>query len=110
LSSVAGERVRRSNFVYGSTKAGMDGFYSGLGYALREYGVHVTVVRPGFVRSKMTEGMDAAPLATTPDAVAELTVKGIRAKKTTIWAPPPFRLVMLVLKAIPTAIFRLLKF
>lgn len=110
LSSVAGERVRRSNFVYGSTKAGMDGFYSGLGYALREYGVHVTVVRPGFVRSKMTEGMDAAPLATTPDAVAELTVKGIRAKKTTIWAPPPFRLVMLVLKAIPTAIFRMLKF
>ena len=54
LSSVAGERVRRSNFVYGSTKAGMDGFYLGLGEALREHGVHVLVVRPGFVHTKMT--------------------------------------------------------
>ncbi|MFW6598701.1 decaprenylphospho-beta-D-erythro-pentofuranosid-2-ulose 2-reductase [Propionibacteriaceae bacterium Y2011] len=110
LSSVAGERVRRSNFVYGSTKAGMDGFYTGLGYALDQYGVHVLVVRPGFVKSKMTEGMAAAPLATTPDEVAELTVKAVRGKKSTIWAPPLFRLVMLVLKAIPTAIFRKLSF
>lgn len=110
LSSVAGERVRRSNFVYGSTKAGMDGFYTGLGYALREHGVHVLVVRPGFVKSKMTEGLGAAPLSTTPDDVAELTVKAVKAKKTAIWAPPPFRLVMLVLKALPTAIFRLLPF
>ena len=57
LSSVAGERVRRSNFVYGSTKAGFDGFYLGLGEALRPHGVTVTVVRPGQVRTKMTEGM-----------------------------------------------------
>src|SRR5207249_561496 len=57
LSSVAGERVRRSNFVYGSTKAGMDGFYTGLGEALRPSGVRVCVVRPGFVRGRMTEGL-----------------------------------------------------
>ena len=56
LSSVAGERVRRSNFVYGSTKAGLDGFFLGLGEALRGSGVEVLVVRPGFVRSKMTAG------------------------------------------------------
>ena len=61
LSSVAGERVRRSNFVYGSTKAGMDGFYLGLGEALREYGVQVVVVRPGFVRTKMTAGLKDVP-------------------------------------------------
>ena len=61
LSSVAGERVRRSNFVYGSTKAGMDGFYLGLGEALRGTGARVLVVRPGFVHTKMTEGRDAGP-------------------------------------------------
>ena len=62
LSSVAGERVRRSNFVYGSTKAGFDGFFLGLGEALREYGVHVLVVRPGFVKSKMTMAWTRYPL------------------------------------------------
>ena len=71
LSSVAGERVRRSNFVYGSTKAGLDGFFLGLGEALRDYGVRVLVVRPGFVKSKMTNGLDEVPLAVTPDQVAE---------------------------------------
>ncbi len=76
LSSVAGERPRRSNFVYGSTKAGMDAFYTGLGEALRDVGGRVLVVRPGFVASKMTEGLDPAPLATTPDAVADAVVDG----------------------------------
>ena len=51
MSSAAGERVRRSNFVYGSTKAGLDGFYLGLGEALREFGVRVLVIRPGQVRT-----------------------------------------------------------
>ncbi|MDN5860667.1 MAG: decaprenylphospho-beta-D-erythro-pentofuranosid-2-ulose 2-reductase, partial [Pseudonocardia sp.] len=68
LSSVAGERARRSNFVYGSTKAGFDAFYSGLTEALRPFGVLVTVVRPWFVKSKMTEGLPPAPMATTPQA------------------------------------------
>src|SRR5439155_10468797 len=62
LSSVAGERVRRANFVYGSTKAGFDGFYLGLGEALASHGAKVTVVRPGQVKTKMTEGMGMAPL------------------------------------------------
>ena len=62
FSSVAGERARRSNFVYGSTKAGLDAFYSGLTEALRPVGVHVTVVRPGFVHTRMTEGLMPAPL------------------------------------------------
>ena len=66
LSSVAGERVRRSNFAYGASKAGADGFYLGLGEALREHGGHVLVVRPGFVHTKMTEGREAAPLSVGP--------------------------------------------
>ena len=77
LSSVAGERVRKANFVYGSSKAGLDGFAQGLGDALAGSGASVLVVRPGFVHSQMTEGMKAAPFATTPAAVAEATVKAL---------------------------------
>ena len=76
LSSVAGERVRRSNFVYGSSKAGMDGFYLGLGEALREYGARVLVVRPGFVHTRMTAGREPAPMSVTADQVAEAVVRG----------------------------------
>ena len=76
LSSVAGERVRKDNFVYGSSKAGLDGFAQGLGDALAGTGASVLVVRPGFVHSQMTAGMKAAPLATTPAAVAAATVDG----------------------------------
>ncbi|SDC76307.1 decaprenylphospho-beta-D-erythro-pentofuranosid-2-ulose 2-reductase [Actinokineospora iranica] len=106
LSSVAGERVRRSNFVYGATKAGFDGFYLGLGEALRPEGIHVTVVRPGFVRTKMTEGMTAAPMATTADKVAEVVVDAVRKRKDLVWAPAQWRLVMSVLRHIPRPIFR----
>ena len=77
LSSVAGYRVRRSNFVYGAAKAGLDGFAKGLGEAVRGTGVSVHVVRPGFVRTKMTEGRPAAPFAVGPDRVAEDVVRGL---------------------------------
>nr|WP_211178031.1 decaprenylphospho-beta-D-erythro-pentofuranosid-2-ulose 2-reductase [Pseudonocardia acidicola] len=106
LSSVAGERARRSNFVYGSTKAGMDAFYSGLTEALRPHGVVVTVVRPGFVHTRMTAGLKAAPLSTTPDAVAAVIVDAVRTKKELVWAPAPLRVVMSVLRHLPRAIFR----
>lgn len=106
LSSVAGERVRRSNFVYGSTKAGFDGFYLGLGEALRPFGTRVLVVRPGFVRSKMTEGMSEAPLAVTPDEVAAATVAAVRDRRELIWVPNTFRYVMAILRHVPRPIFR----
>ncbi|PPK65941.1 decaprenylphospho-beta-D-erythro-pentofuranosid-2-ulose 2-reductase [Actinokineospora auranticolor] len=106
LSSVAGERVRRSNFVYGATKAGFDGFFLGLGEALRPEGINVTVVRPGFVRTKMTEGMKAAPMATTPEKVAEIAVAAVRHRRELVWAPGQWRLVMSVLRHIPRPIFR----
>jgi decaprenylphospho-beta-D-erythro-pentofuranosid-2-ulose 2-reductase len=106
LSSVAGERGRASNFVYGSSKAGLDAFAQGLGDRLAGTGVRMTVVRPGFVHSKMTRGMKSAPLAATPRQVAEATVKGIKAGKHTVWAPPALRYLFIGLRHTPRAIFR----
>jgi decaprenylphospho-beta-D-erythro-pentofuranosid-2-ulose 2-reductase len=106
LSSVAGERARRSNFVYGSSKAGMDAFLQGLGDSLVGTGVRVMVVRPGFVVSKMTEGMDPAPLSTTPEAVADAIVTGLAKRADTVWVPAPLRYVMSVLRHTPRPIFR----
>jgi decaprenylphospho-beta-D-erythro-pentofuranosid-2-ulose 2-reductase len=106
LSSVAGERVRRSNFVYGSTKAGLDGFFLGLGEALRDHGVRVLVVRPGFVKSKMTSGLDEIPLSVTPDQVAEAISDGISGKRELIWVPGPLRAVMSGLRHVPRPVFR----
>lgn len=106
LSSVAGERVRAANYVYGSSKAGLDGFALGLGDALWGSGVRVMVVRPGFVHTRMTEGMDAAPLATTPDKVAADIVRGLERDAEVVWSPPPLRVVMSLLRHVPRAVFR----
>jgi decaprenylphospho-beta-D-erythro-pentofuranosid-2-ulose 2-reductase len=106
LSSVAGERVRRSNFAYGASKAGADGFYLGLGEALREHGGHVLVVRPGFVHTKMTEGRNAAPLSVGPEEVAAAVVAGVAARKELVWVPAPMRFVMSGLRHVPRPLFR----
>ncbi len=98
LSSVAGERVRRSNFVYGATKAGMDGFFLGLGEAVRAAGVHVLVVRPGYVATRMTVGTDPAPFATTPERVARQIVGAVAERKDIVWVPGALRAVMSVLR------------
>jgi decaprenylphospho-beta-D-erythro-pentofuranosid-2-ulose 2-reductase len=106
LSTVAGERPRRSNFVYGASKAGLDAFAQGLGDTLAGTGVQVLVVRPGFVHTRMTEGLEPAPLATTPEEVAETVLDGIAKGKHTVWAPPALRYVMAVLRHLPRPIFR----
>ncbi len=106
LSSVAGERARRANFIYGSSKAGLDAFTQGLGDALHGTGVHVMVVRPGFVRSKMTAGLAEAPLATTTEAVATAIEVGLRRRSETVWVPGALRLVMSALRHAPRALFR----
>jgi decaprenylphospho-beta-D-erythro-pentofuranosid-2-ulose 2-reductase len=106
LSSVAGERVRRSNFVYGASKAGFDGFFQGFSDALAGSGVHVMIVRPGFVHTKMTAGKKAAPLATTPDKVAVAIVDGLRREREIIWVPGGLRWVMAVLRHVPRPVFR----
>jgi len=106
LSSVAGERARRSNFVYGSSKAGMDAFFQGLGDSLVGSGIDVMVVRPGFVHTKMTQGLKPAPLATTPDAVADAIVGGLERGSHTVWVPPALRWVMAGLRHVPRPVFR----
>jgi len=106
LSSVAGERVRKANFVYGATKAGLDGFAQGLGDSLVGSGARVLVVRPGFVHSAMTKGMKAAPFATTPDKVAEVTVRGLRRGSRTVWAPGILRFVFSALRHLPAPVWR----
>ncbi|MEV6650448.1 decaprenylphospho-beta-D-erythro-pentofuranosid-2-ulose 2-reductase [Streptomyces sp. NPDC051219] len=106
LSSVAGQRARRANFIYGSSKAGLDAFAQGLGDALHGTGVQVMVVRPGFVRSRMTAGMVEAPLATTPEAVAEAIEQGLRRRSETVWVPGAMRLVMSALRHMPRPLFR----
>lgn len=106
LSSVAAERPRRSNFVYGASKAGMDAFYTGLREALRPAGVRVLVVRPGFVRSAMTRGLRPAPLAADPDDVAALVARCLQHGPQTLWVPPALRAVMAVLRHLPGPVFR----
>jgi decaprenylphospho-beta-D-erythro-pentofuranosid-2-ulose 2-reductase len=106
MSSAAGERVRRSNFVYGSTKAGLDGFYLGLGEALKESGVHVLVIRPGQVRTRMSAHLKEAPLTVDKEYVANLAVTAAAKGKELVWAPGAFRYVMMVLRHIPRPIFR----
>jgi decaprenylphospho-beta-D-erythro-pentofuranosid-2-ulose 2-reductase len=106
LSTVAGERVRRSNLVYGAAKAGLDGYFGALGDRLAGTGVGVLVVRPGFVHTRMTAGMPAAPLATTAEAVALDIVRGLERGRETVWSPAALRPVMSVLRHVPRPIFR----
>jgi decaprenylphospho-beta-D-erythro-pentofuranosid-2-ulose 2-reductase len=106
LSSVAAERPRRANFVYGSSKAGLDAFAQGLGDSLVGSGARVLVVRPGFVRTKMTAGLPDAPLSTTPEAVAAAIVEGLREGAHTIWVPPALRWLMATLRHLPRPLFR----
>jgi short-subunit dehydrogenase len=101
FSSVAGVRVRRANYVYGSAKAGLDGFCSGLADALHGTGVHLLVVRPGFVIGRMTEGMAAAPLSSTPAQVASATVRALVRRRRSVWVPWALRPMFVGLRLLP---------
>ena len=106
LSSVAAERPRRANVVYGASKAGLDALAQGLGDALGEQGVRVLVVRPGFVHTRMTRGLPPAPLSTTPEAVARAIVGGLDRRLPTVWAPPTLRWLMILVRILPRSLFR----
>lgn len=106
LSSVAGLRPRRSNFVYGSSKAGLDAFSQGLGDALRPDGVRVLVVRPGFVSSKMTEGLDPAPLHTDPETVAGAVADALGGRREIISVPGVLTPMFGVLRTVPRGLWR----
>jgi decaprenylphospho-beta-D-erythro-pentofuranosid-2-ulose 2-reductase len=106
LSSVAAERPRRGNVVYGASKAGLDALAQGLGDALHEQGVRMLVVRPGFVHTRMTHGLPPAPLSTTPDAVARVIVGGLDRGVPTVWAPSALRWLMIAVRMLPRSLFR----
>ena len=106
LSSVAGYRIRRSNFIYGSAKAGLDGFATGLSEALRGTGVSVHIVRPGFVHTKMTAGRRAAPFGVRPEAVASDIAHGLERGQTVIWSPHKLGLLFPALRLVPRALWR----
>ncbi|GLW95947.1 decaprenylphospho-beta-D-erythro-pentofuranosid-2-ulose 2-reductase [Microtetraspora sp. NBRC 16547] len=106
LSSVAGVRVRRANFVYGSAKAGLDGFAQGLGDALHGSGARVLIVRPGFVIGRMTEGMTPAPMSVTVDAVADAVMEALRSRAPVVWVPAKLRTAFAVMRLLPRAIWR----
>ena len=106
FSSVAGVRVRRANYVYGSAKAGLDGFASGLADALHGSGVRLLIVRPGFVIGRMTEGMDPAPLSSTPAQVAAATARALSQGSRTVWVPWALRPVFFGMRLLPQAVWR----
>ncbi|MEU3525355.1 SDR family NAD(P)-dependent oxidoreductase [Streptomyces sp. NPDC038707] len=106
LSSAAAERARRADFIYGSSKAGLDAFAQGLGDALYGTGARVMVVRPGFVRTRSTAGRPRTPLATTPEAVATAIELGLRRAAETVWVPGSLRLLTAALRHAPRALFR----
>jgi short-subunit dehydrogenase len=103
FSSVAGVRVRRANYVYGSAKAGLDGFASGLADALHGSGVHLTLVRPGFVIGRMTadSGIDPAPLSSTPGQVADATADALTTGRDVVWVPGSLRVLFTGLRLLP---------
>lgn len=106
FSSVAGVRVRKANYVYGSAKAGLDGFATGLSDALRGSGVSLLLVRPGFVIGSMTEGMSPAPLSSTPGQVADSVVSALKARKSSVWVPGVLAPIFFVVRLVPQWLWR----
>ena len=106
LSSIAAIRPRKSNFVYGATKAGLDAFSRGLADSLHGSGVRVLLVRPGFVIGRMTRGLPPAPLATTPAAVGRAVASGLAGQKAVVWVPPLLRVIAVAMRLVPRPAWR----
>ena len=109
ISSVAGERGRATNYVYGSAKAGFTAFLSGVRNRLAKKGVHVLTVLPGFVSTRMTEGMNLPDkLTAQPEQVAHAVLKAVRKKRNVIYTKPIWRLIMIIVRSIPEGVFKLM--
>lgn len=106
LSSVAAERPRAANAIYGAAKTGLDALAQGLADASARSGPRVLVVRPGFVTTKMTDGLKPAPFSTTAEAVARATVKALDGRAHTIWVPVQLRFVFAALRHVPRPLYR----
>nr|WP_249786589.1 MULTISPECIES: SDR family oxidoreductase [unclassified Bradyrhizobium] len=111
VSSVAGDRGRASNYVYGSAKAGFSAFLSGLRARASRGGVHVVTVKPGFVRTRMTEGMKLiGPLTVEAPVVGVAILRAVESKTDIVYVSGRWRLVMLIIKTLPEAVFKKLRF
>ncbi len=106
LSSVAAIRMRAANATYGASKAGLDAFVQGLQERLHSAGVELIIVRPGFVRGRMTQGLAPAPFSTTPEHVADAVWRSLRAAPAVVWVPGILRWVFAVLRILPSPIWR----
>jgi short-subunit dehydrogenase len=105
-SAPSASRVRRANYVYGSAKAGLDGFASGLADALHGTGVRLLIVRPGFVIGRMTAGMKPAPLSSTPAQVAAATARALTKGRRTVWVPWALRPLLFGMRLLPQFLWR----
>ncbi len=110
ITSVAGDRGRKSNFIYGSAKAGVTTYLEGLRYKLFESGVSVVTLKPGFIDTPMTKDLKKGLLWVSPEVAGKYIVKAIRHKKAVAYIPPFWFWIMLVIKNIPNFIFRKLNF
>ncbi|MCW9044416.1 MAG: SDR family oxidoreductase [Pseudopelagicola sp.] len=110
ISSVAGERGRASNYIYGSAKAGFTAFLSGLRNRLARRGVHVVTVLPGFVATQMTDGLDLpARLTAQPNEVADAILRAVKRKQDVIYVRRVWRLIMGLIRLIPERMFKGMK-
>ncbi len=110
LSSVAGERGRQSNYLYGSAKAGLTAYLSGLRNRLASKGVHVASIIPGFIDTRMTEELDLPkPLTASPQQVAKAVFSAVKNKKNVVYVLWMWRYIMLIIKAVPEPLFKKLK-
>ena len=110
ITSVAGDRGRPSNYVYGTAKAMVSAFLQGLRGKLHGAGVHVIDIRPGLVDSPMTAHLPKGPLFATPDRVADGIVKAVARKRHTVYVPGWWRIIMAIVRWLPDTIFKRLNF
>ena len=107
FSSIAGWRARRANYVYGSTKAGLDAFCQGLMDRLHGTGLNLILARPGFVIGSMTQGMKPAVMSVTSDVVADAVVDAAaRGKSTTVWIPRRLAVLAAIMRVVPRPVWR----
>jgi decaprenylphospho-beta-D-erythro-pentofuranosid-2-ulose 2-reductase len=110
FSSVAGERGRKPVILYGAAKAGLSRYLEGLDHKFRVRGLRVVTVKPGFVRTSMTDGLPPPPFAGEPEAVARLVHKAIARGKPVVYVPPMWGLVMFVIRLLPRFVMRRIGF
>ncbi|MEO0750840.1 MAG: SDR family oxidoreductase [Pseudomonadota bacterium] len=110
ISSVAGDRGRATNYIYGAGKAGFTAYLAGMRNRLASKGVHVLTVKPGFVATRMTDGMDLPEkLTTDPDTLAKAVFKAAKRRRNEVYLKPIWWLVMLIIRNIPEMVFKKLK-